>query len=86
MNFGNNIEAMGFEKSGWSLVEISPDGCTIYKGKTSKEDALPDEPVWIISRVFIANSTDGSQTIETKYAKGSFNKWSDRSKLTYKYL
>lgn len=86
MSFGNNIEAMGFEKSGWSLVEVSPDKCTIYKGKTFKEDAKPDEPVWFIMRIKIANGKDGTQTIQTEFSSTNKNKWDDRKNLTYKYL
>jgi hypothetical protein len=53
MSFGNNIERMGFEKSGWSLIETYPDG-TVYKGKTSNPDAMIDEAVWCIMRTVIS--------------------------------
>ena len=85
MSFGNNMEAMGFEKSGWSLVEVSPDGCTIFKGKTFKPDALPNEPVWMIARISIANGKDGSRIYQTQYSKTNKNKWEDRKTLSYVY-
>lgn len=85
MNFGNNIERMGFEKAGWSLVEVSPDGCTIYQGRPSKEDALPNEPVWFIKKISIANGKDGSQTIQLQYSKHKNNTWEDRKNLRYVY-
>lgn len=85
MNFGNNIEAMAFDKSGWSLVETQEDGL-IYMGKPKIPDAGEDDPVWFIKRIETIERDFGGQTIVTKYAEGWNNKWSDRSKLTYKYF
>ena len=33
MIFGNNIEAMASEKSGWAIIDQSSDGSVIYMGK-----------------------------------------------------
>lgn len=86
MNFGNNIEAMGFEKSGWSLIETSANGKTIYMGKPTKPDAKPEDPVWLIKMIFMTENKDGSTTVEIKYTETSRNKWSDRASLIYKYF
>ena len=75
MNFGNNIEKMAFEKGEWPLVEISPDGNTIYMGRPPHSDALPDEPGWIIKRIEILQDIPkpGYQTIHTTYARDPRN-------------
>ena len=86
MNFGNNIEKMGFEKSGWSLIEVSPDGQTIYQGRTFNPNALLDEPVWLIKRISIVNGKDNSQTFVIEYSISNKNKWEDRKTLRYVYF
>ena len=85
MNFGNNTEQMGFEKSGWSLIEVSPDGQTIYQGRTFKPDALPDEPVWLIKKISIANGKDNSQTFMIQYSTSYKEKWEERKTVRYVY-
>ena len=83
MQFGNNIEKFGFEKSTWPLVLISPNGSQIYRGRPSKSDASLDEPVWFIQRIVIVNGSDGSQVIETRSTDGFKYKWEDRENLNY---
>ena len=85
MRFGNNMESMGFEKSGWSVVETSSDGNTIYMGKPGTPEAAEDEPVWMIKRVLISTSPDGSQTFITEYSQPRV-RWSERHSLTYKFF
>ena len=87
MNFGNNIEAMGFEKSGWALVEVQTlsGRQTIYKGKPSKPDALEDDPVWYIQKVEIVHGKDGYEIITTRSTDGFKYKWSERKNLNYVY-
>ena len=68
MSFGNINEAMAFEKSGWSLVDISADGSVIYMGKASVDEAEVNDPVWCIKRIKTSRGKDGSQLIETRYA------------------
>ena len=83
MQFGNNIEKFGFEKSTWPMVLISPNGCEIYRGRPSKSDAFPDEPVWFIQHIVIVTGKDGSQVIETRSTDGFKYKWEDRETLKY---
>ena len=86
MSFGNNIERMGFEKSGWSLIETYPDG-TVYKGKTSNPDAMIDEAVWYIMRTVKVTGKDGSEIYENRvaYPLGKC-KWTEKESYTYKYI
>lgn len=84
--FANNIEAMGFDKSGWALVETSADGNTIYMGKPRFKDVSEDDCVWYIKRVVKKTSSSGVETIETKTAVNSGNvRWRDRNQLIYKF-
>ena len=84
MNFGNNIEAMGFEKSGWSLVETSPDGSVVYKGKPKISGATESMPVWYIIKIVITVQEDGSEIIKTMQAINNGNiSWEQRKILRY---
>lgn len=85
MNFGNNIEQMGFEKSGWLAVATS-DNVT-YMGKPSTPDAMADDPVWIVKKIEHPSDIgkDGLQYITTKYSKRNV-KWSEKENLEYKYF
>lgn len=84
--FANNIEAMGFDKSGWVLVETSADGNTTYMGKPRFDDAAEDDFVWYIRRIVKRTSSSGVETTEIKTAVNSGNvSWRDRYKLTYKF-
>ncbi|MBR4155561.1 MAG: hypothetical protein IKU01_02500 [Bacteroidales bacterium] len=84
MNFGNNIEAMGFEKSGWSKIATS-DNIT-YMGKPMTPDALDDDPVWTIKKIEKGGTgKDGFEYITITYSQNRV-KWNEREKLTYKYF
>ena len=86
MNFGNNIERMGFEKGGWSLIEVHPDG-TVYKGKTSNPDAIIDDPCWFIMRITKFKGKDGADYYEIRSAYPSGRcKWTEKESYTYKYI
>lgn len=78
--FANNIEAMGFDKSGWVIVETSADGNTTYMGKPMTPDAKPDEPVWSIKRI-VTNEKGGIKTIETRIEHRV--KWIDKENYSY---
>lgn len=85
MNFGNNIEKLGFEHSGWLKVATSEN--ITYMGKPSTADALDDEPVWLVKRIEHHSTAgkDGFQYVTTKYSKHNV-KWSERESLSYKYF
>lgn len=86
MNFGNNIEAMGFEKSGWVVTEVSADGNTIYMGKPSEPEADKNSPKWLVKRVTITvNPETGAQEITTEYSEKHVV-WNERESLTYKFF
>lgn len=86
MNFGNNIERMGFEKGGWSLIEVHPDG-TVYKGKTSDPDAKIDEPSWFIMKITQAKGKDNVDyyQITSAYPLGRC-KWTEKESYTYRFI
>lgn len=86
MNFGNNIERMGFEKGGWSLIEVHPDG-TVYKGKTSNPDAKIDEPCWFIMKITQNKGKDDVDYYEITiaYPLGGC-KWTEKESYRYKYI
>ena len=88
MNFGNNIEKMGFEKGEWPFVEISRDGNTIFMGRPPHSRASYEEPGWIIKRIDILQDTPkpGYQTIETGYAYDPRNKVCWDYRYDYVYL
>lgn len=84
MIFGNNIEQMGFEKSGWVIVDQSADGNTVYMGKPSTADAKPADAAWHIRKVTTEVQTDGSQLIMTQHAEPEGKcVWADRKNLEY---
>ena len=88
MNFGNNIEKMAFEKGEWPVVEISPDGNTIYMGRPPHGSASVEDPGWIIKRIDILQDRPrpGYQTIRTTYARDPKNMVCWYNKDNYKYL
>ena len=83
MQFGNNIEKFGFEKSNWPMMWISSDGGLIYRGRPSKTDAREDEPVWYIQQVIIRSTPEGHKQIETKSTDGFGYRWDERTTLEY---
>lgn len=85
MSFGNNIEAMGFEKSGWSKIATSEN--FTYMGKPITPDAADDDPVWTVKRIEHNPNPgkDGYQYITITYSDSRV-KWSERENLEYKYF
>lgn len=84
MNFGNNIEQLGFEKSGWVIIDQSADGNTVYMGKPSIADAKPADAAWHIRKVTTEVQDDGSQLIMTQHAEPHGKcVWADRKNLEY---
>ena len=97
MNFGNNIEKMAFEKGEWPVVEISPDGNTIYMGRPPHSHARFDEPGWIIKKICISQYSlkpgYQAQNIETRYAQQTRPDgtniplcWDMRNEVEYVYM
>ncbi len=88
MNFGNNIERLLFLQSPAALVEISPDGNTIYKGYTRNRNATAFSKDWMILRIETMLGKEGvAKTIITECAEGGFeNAWNDKEKLKYRYI
>ena len=88
MNFGNNIEKMGFEKGEWPVVEKSHDGNTIYMGRPPHSSARSGEPGWIIKRINILQDVPkpGCQTIHTMYARDPRNIVCWDNRYFYEYL
>lgn len=86
MIFGNNIERMAFEKSGWVLTYVYPDG-TVYKCKPTRSDAMLDNPCWYIMRTIKVSGKDGVDVYETSMAY-PFGKCSleDFEKLDYRHF
>ena len=84
MNFGNNIEKFGFDKGVWPLVEVSPDGNTIYMGKPPHENAGAHEKGWVIKKIIKTTEPNGLQIIETTYSDGG--SWYDRYNLIFKFM
>ena len=85
MIFGNNIEQMGFEKSGWQAIATSEQ--VTYMGKPSTPDAMAEDPVWLVKKIEHPTDTgkDGLQYITTKYSRPNV-KWSEKESLEYKYF
>ena len=81
----NNIEKYAFEKSDWQLVEILGCGSEIFMGRPSRPDAEKSDPCWFIKRVIIDDPLSPDKIIETKYSDENV-RWSDRFRLTYKYI
>lgn len=86
MNFGNNIEAMGFEKSGWSIIETSADGSTIYMGKPKFEGADTRENVWYIRRITTETDGQGKEIVTIMNAANSGSiSWARRETTEYSF-
>ncbi len=85
MSFGNNVEVMGFEKSGWSKIAQSEN--VTYMGKPITPEAQDDEPVWTIKKIEHPPGAgkDGFQYITIKYSQNRV-KWSEKENLEYKYF
>ncbi len=84
MIFGNNIEQMGFEKSGWVIVDQSADGNTVYMGKPSTAGAKPADAAWHIRKVTTEDQADGSKITTAQYAEPEGKcVWADRKNLEY---
>lgn len=85
MSFENNIEAMGFEKSGWSRIATSEN--ITYMGKPMTPDAKDDDPLWTVKKIEHTPEPgkDGYKYITITYSHSRV-KWSDRESLTYKYF
>lgn len=85
MNFGNNIERLGFEKSGWLKVATSDE--VTYMGRPETADASDDDAVWLIKKIEhpSAPGKDGFQYITTKYSQRRV-RWSEKESLEYKYF
>lgn len=88
MNFGNNTELLLFLKSPATIVEISPDGNTIYKGYAKESNSTTESKAWMIFRItIILGNAGASKTIITECAEGGFkNAWDDRTTLKYRYI
>ena len=84
MNFGNNIEKFGFEKSTWAIVEIIDldDGQEIYKGKAQGLNPSTSDPVWLIRKITVRKG-DFGETITTEQTSDFNNVWDNRANLTY---
>lgn len=84
--FANNMEAMGFDKSGWALVETSADGNVIYMGKPITADAKPDEPVWTLKRIVTTKNENNNELVQIHVAYKC--KWSERASksIIWKYF
>lgn len=88
MNFGNNTERLLFLKSPAALVEISPDGNTIYKGYPRNRNATAFSKDWMIFRITTMLGKEGvAKQIITECAEGGFeNAWDDRTTLKYRFI
>ena len=84
MIFGNNIEAMASEKSGWAIIDKSADGSVIYMGKPVSDTVKLSENAWLIKKITTTTNDDGSQIIKTQYAEPKYKSaWNDRKDLEY---
>ena len=84
MNFGNNIEAMASEKSGWAIIDQSADGSVIYMGKPVNDNVKLSDNAWLIKKITTETDGDGSQIIKTQYAEPRYKcAWNDRKDLEY---
>jgi hypothetical protein len=84
MNFGNNIEQLGFEKSGWVIIDQSADGNTVYMGKPSIADAKPADAAWHIRKVTTETQKDGSVLTIIQHSEPHGKcVWADRKNLEY---
>lgn len=84
MIFGNNIEAMASEKSGWTIIDQSADGSVIYMGKPVSDTVKLSENAWLIKKITTTTNDDGSQIIKTQYAEPRYKcAWNERKELEY---
>lgn len=84
MIFGNNIEAMASEKSGWAIIDQSADGSVIYMGKPASDSVGFSDQAWLIKKITTETKDDGSQIIKTQYAEPRYKcAWNDRKDLEY---
>ena len=84
MIFGNNIEAMASEKSGWAIIDQSADGSVIYMGKPVSDTVKLSENAWLIKKITTTTNDDGSQIIKTQYAEPRYKcAWNERKELEY---
>ena len=84
MSFGNNIEAMASEKSGWAIIDQSADGSVIYMGKPVSDTVKLSENAWLIKKITTTTNDDGSQIIKTQYAEPRYKcAWNERKNLEY---
>ena len=84
MIFGNNIEAMASEKSGWAIIDQSADGRVIYMGKPVSDTVKLSENAWLIKKITTTTNADGSQIIKTQYAEPRYKcAWNERKELEY---
>lgn len=88
MNFGNNIEKYGFEKSTWPIVEVNdlPDGGQeIYMAKSRYPNASTSDQVWLVRKVTI-RKRDSVTTIFTEETPDWNNSWENHSQLRYQLI
>ena len=84
MIFGNNIEAMASEKSGWAIIDKSADGSVIYMGKPVDDSIKLSDNAWLIKKITTETNDDGSQIIKTQYAEPRYKcAWNERKELEY---
>lgn len=84
MSFGNNIEAMASEKSGWAIIDQSADGSVIYMGKPISDSVKLSDNAWLIKKITTTTNEDGSQIIKTQYAEPRYKcSWNERKELEY---
>lgn len=85
MKNSNYMEAMAYDKTGWSLIEESADGRTIYLGKPLTPDARPTDPHWAIKKITRRTDIDGNKITEIRRSAGNRHKWSEKESLIYIY-
>lgn len=75
---------MGFEKSGWVIIDQSADGNTVYMGKPSIADAKPADAAWHIRKVTTETQKDGSVLTMIQHSEPHGKcVWADRKNLEY---
>ena len=85
MKKANLMEAMAYDKTGWSLIEESSDGSTIYMGKPLTPDADPRDPLWAIKKITRRTDINGNRVTEIRRSSGNRHKWSEKESLIYLY-
>ena len=84
MIFGNNMEAMASEKSGWAIIDQSADGSVIYMGKPVSDSVKLSDNAWLIKKITTTTNEDSSQIIKTQYAEPRYKcSWNERKELEY---